>query len=236
MSRPNENLKTSQEGIDHITKWEGLVLQQYICPAGKPTIGYGHVVLSSESFPAKITKEQALDLLRKDLVRFESAIYNNVTVPLTQNQFDALVSFLFNVGSGGVIGTGVQRELNSGNYNKVPDELMKWCKFKVGNEMKINVGLQNRRKSEVELFTKNNAQQTIPTITVTTLWNKNLLLEVQTRLKKLGLYKSIVDGINGPMTLKAINEFAVKNSIVLNSDTNICISNQFLDKLKSVVG
>ena len=110
-------------------KWEGCVLSQYICPAGKPTIGYGHVVLPGEKFPAKITKEEAAELLKKDVARFELAIEKHITAQLNQNQFDALVCFLFNVGEGGIIKTGVQKELNAGNFAAVPTKLLEWCKF-----------------------------------------------------------------------------------------------------------
>ena len=108
-------MQTSQKGINLIMKWEGLRLEKYLCQAKKPTIGYGHVILPDENIPDKITKEVAEELLKKDVQRFERAISKYVKVELNQNQFDALVCFLVNTGEGGIINSGLQRELNAGN-------------------------------------------------------------------------------------------------------------------------
>ena len=148
----NEHLTTSKVGIALITKWEGCRLEQYICPAGKPTIGIGHVVLRGERFPAKITKDFAEQLLVRDLKQFEQAIYRLVSVPLTQNQFDALVCFLFNVGPGGLTNTKVQAAVNSKRFADVPAALEAWSKAMVNGQMVTLPGLLARRKAEGELF------------------------------------------------------------------------------------
>ena len=142
----NENLRTSSTGLNLIKRWESCVLKQYICPAGKPTIGVGHVVLPGEIFLEKITEEQALELLAKDVIRFEKAIYKNVNVQLNQNQFDALICFLFNTGEGGIINSGVQRELNAGNYAGVPAKMSEWRNIRVHGVKQVSQGLINRRK------------------------------------------------------------------------------------------
>lgn len=230
----NYHMKTSQTGLDLIKKWEGCILKQYICPAGKPTIGIGHVVLPSEKFPEKITEKDALDILAKDVSRFEKAIYENVKIPLNQNQFDALVCFLFNTGEGGIVGSGLQRALNSGDFSKAPEEIMKWCKFRDKGVMKVNVGLQNRRKSEVELFVKpwiwDSPQQPQKLVSIVK-WDRTSLTEVQQMLSKLGLYNIKVDGLWGPSTEKALKAFAVRCSYTL-ADPRGGIPDDLLDELK----
>lgn len=218
-------MKTSKNGLEFIKKWEGCVLHQYICPAGKPTIGIGHVVLPGEKFPTTMTEQEALDLLQKDVSRFEAAILANIKVPLNQNQFDSLVSFTFNVGTGGVIGSGLQRELNLGKYDAVPGELLKWCKFVQNGVKKVNVGLQNRRKSEGELFMKPISSGHIVPMT------KQLLQIVQTKLKVVGFDPGPIDGLWGPRTSAAIKSYESKSFLSAGKDPSISVSQDFLDHL-----
>lgn len=148
----NEHLKTSQAGLDLIAKWEGIILHPYICPAGKKTIGIGHVILPNENFGPTITKEQAFQILAKDVAICENAIKRDIKVKLTQHQFDALVSWTFNCGTGVLKTSSLAKELNNGNYDCVPSKLLEWCKFKVNGVLKVNQGLYNRRKSEGEMW------------------------------------------------------------------------------------
>lgn len=148
----NENLTTSKAGIALITRFEGCRLEQYICPAGKPTIGIGHVVLKGEKFPPRITQAFAEQLLAKDLKQFEQAIYRLITVPLTQNQFDALVSFIFNVGPGGITNTKVQAAVNARRFQDVPAALEAWSKAVVNGQMTTLPGLLARRRAEGQMF------------------------------------------------------------------------------------
>lgn len=229
----NDSMTTSKEGLEHITKWEGLVLKRYICPAGKPTIGVGHVILPGENYQI-ITKEQALDILAKDIERFELAIKKHITVPLNQNQFDALVSFIFNTGEGGIINTGVQKAVNSSDFASVPAKLEEWSKFRVDGVLKVNKGLLNRRKSEGQLFMKpvtispkKPVQQE-----VTLKWTTDLLKEAQNYLKKLGLYSLKVDGLWGPGTSSALIKFAEDNRVSLGKNPKEEISNSALEKLR----
>jgi lysozyme len=95
-------MRTSEQGRKLITQFEGEILKVYLDPVGLPTVGVGHLVKPNEKdvYPLgkKITKAESQDLLSKDLARFEGSINSLVKVPLTQNQFDALVSLVFNIG------------------------------------------------------------------------------------------------------------------------------------------
>ena len=139
----------SQKGIDLIKNFEGFINHIYTCPAGKPTIGYGHVVLISDSFPVKISEKEANKLLYIDVKKFENLVYEQVKVPLTQEQFDALVCFAFNTGC---IGKTMLKRLAAQNYKACAEEFDKWVFATVqGKKVKLS-GLVKRRKAEKELF------------------------------------------------------------------------------------
>ena len=225
----NDNLKTSQAGLEFITKEEGLVLKPYKDIAGLRTIGVGHLIKPGENFPdgAEISREKALEILAKDVENCESRIKENIKVPLNQNQFDALVSFGFNCGVGVYANSGVVQAIRSAQFDLVPQKLLEWSKARIGGVLQISKGLYNRRKREGELFSRPiqlNDQQFV-------LWTTPLMTEVQTRLKKLGLYTLNIDGLFGPGTSKAITEFSKKIS---SSDSNPAagISQKLLDELR----
>lgn len=140
--------KCNDAGIELIKKFEGFSPRVYLCPAEYPTIGYGHVVKDGESFDDGITEEQAEDILRSDVIIAENAVKNQVRVPLNSNQFSALVSFTFNLGSGSLQASTLKRRLNAGHYDEVPYQLMRWV-FSGG--VKLN-GLVRRREAESELW------------------------------------------------------------------------------------
>lgn len=140
-------MKTSQKGIDLIKKYEGYQPTVYICPAGKETIGYGHVVKTGESFRA-ITQKDAEDILKDDLVIAEKSVMNLIKAPLQQEHFDALVSFTFNLGAGNLEKSTLRSKINRLEYEAAPAEFNKWC-F-VGS--KKLAGLILRRKEEADLF------------------------------------------------------------------------------------
>lgn len=226
----NEHLKVSAAGLEHITKWEGLMLKRYICPAGKPTIGVGHVILPGENYQ-EITKEQAMEILSKDVERFEKAVKKHIAVPLNQNQFDALVSFIFNTGEGGIINTGVQKAVNSGDFASVPAKLEEWCKFRVDGVMKVNKGLLSRRKSESQLFMKPIDAVEMPQDD-SVIWDKNLLKEAQTYLKKICLYDKSIDGLWGAGTSNGLTQFANQNCVSLGDDPKAKIPRSVFELLK----
>lgn len=140
-------MKISKNGIDLIKRFEGFRAHQYHCPAGFLTIGYGHVILKGEYFPDGITEEDACVLLDKDCDKAEAAI-NKVKQPLTQNEFDALVSFVFNVGTGAFKISTMKKKLEAGHLHDVANEFDKWVYVKG----EIYTGLVTRRAAEKALF------------------------------------------------------------------------------------
>ena len=141
-------MQVDQAGLEFIARWEGTVLHVYKDIVGIPTIGVGHVLLPGESFPNGITKEQALTILAKDVKKCEDAIAKYVSVPLTQNQYNALASFTFNCGVGALQKSTVRVKLNQGDYQGAADALLMWVK--AGG--KTNQGLLNRRRDERKMF------------------------------------------------------------------------------------
>lgn len=140
-------MKTSQKGIDLIKQFEGVVLKVYKDAVGLPTIGYGHLIKKGEVFTT-ITQQQAEELLAKDLKQFEEGISTSVKVALTQNQFDALVSFTFNLGIGNLNSSTLLKKLNVGDIQGAADQFPRWNK--AGG--KTLAGLTRRRLAEKELF------------------------------------------------------------------------------------
>ena len=143
-------MKISFEGLNLIKNYEGLRLEAYYCPSGILTIGYGHTG-SDVWVGMTVTESEAENLLQQDLVKFENAVKNCITVPLNQNQFDALVSFTYNVGIGALQDSTLKKRLNAGeDPNKVAEEeLPRWNKGSNGPLL----GLIKRREAEVKLFT-----------------------------------------------------------------------------------
>jgi lysozyme len=143
----------SKNGLEMIKNFEGLSLKPYLDVVKIPTIGYGNTYYPDEKKVTlqdkPITEEKALELLEyvanKD---FGSYILKVVKVPLNQNQFDALVSFAYNVGNGNFNSSTLLRFLNQGNYKEASNQLLKWNKSK---GVVLN-GLTRRRKSEKALF------------------------------------------------------------------------------------
>lgn len=142
-------MKTSFEGKKIIKFYEGLRLEAYLCPAGVWTIGYGHTGIDVYE-GLKITSTRAEYLLSSDLIRFELGIRNYVKVALNQNQFDALVSFAYNVGLGAFASSTLLKKLNQKDYVGASEEFENW----VYANGKVLAGLTERRKSEKELFLK----------------------------------------------------------------------------------
>lgn len=139
-------MKTSQKGIDLIKKFEGCRLEAYKCPAGIWTIGYGHTKGVKDGM--KITQAQAEEFLREDLRIYEQAVESCVKVPLSQNQFDALVSFCYNCGGQALRTSTLLRLLNEGKYSETSEQFLRWNK--AGG--KVLVGLTRRREEEKKLF------------------------------------------------------------------------------------
>jgi lysozyme len=142
-------MQTSNAGLELIKKFEGFSATPYYCLASKLTIGYGHVILSKESFPrAGISKSEATILLKQDVSASERAINRLVTTPLLQNQFDALVSFVYNIGAQHFEKSTLLRFLNDNSMELAAKEFSRWV-FAGGLMQK---GLVRRRKAEKLMF------------------------------------------------------------------------------------
>lgn len=147
-----ELLKPSEKAIKLIKEVEGLKLKAYQDYGGVWTIGWGHTRTARPNMV--ITKEEAEELLRDDLERVALIINQLVRVPLNQNQFDALTSFVFNVGALNFRKSTLLLLLNQGKYEAASNELLKWTKAKdskTGQYVELK-GLVRRRKKEKELF------------------------------------------------------------------------------------
>ena len=142
------NAPIRAECADFIKREEGLRLRPYICPGGMKTIGYGHVLKSTDSVK-EITEEVALVILREDLGAALDAIDDHVLVKLNQNQIIALCSFIFNVGANAFRKSTLLKKLNAeARLGDVAAEFHKWNK--AGTV--VLTGLISRRQKEAELF------------------------------------------------------------------------------------
>lgn len=147
MARP-----VNDAGLDLVRTFEGLRTEAYRCPAGVWTIGYGH---TGDVQPGqRITAEQAEKILRDDLAACGEQVEGLIRVPLTDCQYAALVSYVFNAGAGNLRGSTLRRRLNAGDYDCVPCELAKWVKATDPNTgRKVSLaGLVRRRAAEGELW------------------------------------------------------------------------------------
>jgi len=141
------NLSYSNEGLALTEQFEGLRLTAYQDSVGVWTIGYGHT--GPDVYPGlTITQEQASALLLQDVATAVATVNRLVTVPLTQNQFDALVDFVFNVGSGNFASSTLLRELNAGNTAGAAAQFLVWV-YAGGVQVP---GLLRRRQAEQALF------------------------------------------------------------------------------------
>jgi GH24 family phage-related lysozyme (muramidase) len=154
------SLRVSPQGIDFIKGWEGFRAHTYNDPVGHCTVGYGTLLHTGncDGRPAEhayadgVTEAKATELLQQETAGFQQVISDTVSVPLNQNQNDALVSFVYNVGGGNFRSSTLLRLLNDGNYASVPAELKKWTKAHDNGKLVELPGLVKRRAAEAELF------------------------------------------------------------------------------------
>lgn len=144
--------KTSQAGIDLIKRFEGFKASPYYCPAGKLSIGYGHVIDQLKEPYTTITKADAERILATDLKATETTIAKGVQVPLTQGQFDALCSLVYNWGSGNFLKSQGLKRLNNLDYTGAAIEFFSRDRGVVNIAGKFSQGLYNRRLAELELW------------------------------------------------------------------------------------
>lgn len=140
-----------QEGLNLIKSFEGFSSQEYICPAGKRTIGYGHVCEDNEYYPLGVTPAEAEEMLLDDVVAAEKPIIKLLEkTPLSGNQYDALVSLVYNIGSEAFEISSMHSYLLARDYVSAAGEFTRWCKVKRRGVK----GLLNRRIQEMMLFNK----------------------------------------------------------------------------------
>jgi len=153
--------QVTQRGLEAIIRHEGLVLTPYRDVANLLTIGVGHLLTRSELSSGKIvigleavkwkdgiTREQAMSLLRKDLQIAERVVEQDNGRSMTDGQFDALVSFVFNVGVGAYIGSTLRRKLLAGDMDAVPEQMKRWDR---AGGIRV-AGLARRREAEAALW------------------------------------------------------------------------------------
>lgn len=147
---PNAELKTSDNGLAFTKFAEGFRLKAYRDTGGVLTIGVGHVIKPNEHHlrDATLTEDQVFRLLRADIKEAEDIVKRLVTVKLSQNQFDAIVDFTFNLGGGQLRGSTLLRKLNAGDYKGAAEEFSRWV---FDNGVK-QPGLINRRRECRSLF------------------------------------------------------------------------------------
>ncbi len=138
--------RTGRSGVELIKKWEGLRLRAYLCPAGVWTIGYGHTQTAKPGMV--ITEAEAERLLLRDLRTFEDDVNSLVKVRLSQSQFDALVSLIYNIGPTNFGRSTLLRMLNAGDYKGAAAQFSRWNRA----NGKVLAGLMNRRAEEAALF------------------------------------------------------------------------------------
>lgn len=148
-------MKTSSKGINQIKEHEALRLKAYLCPAGVPTIGWG--TTKNVQLGATITEPQAEAFLAEDLRVFENFIRSRVKAPINQNQFDALVSLVYNIGTWGFGSSTVLAKINSAApVDEIKKWWLAWDKIRTKKDGKpclvVSPGLVKRRASEFALY------------------------------------------------------------------------------------
>ncbi len=139
-------MNISQEGISLIKKFEGCKLEAYQCAAGVWTIGYGSTKDVKEG--DTLTQKEADNLLLHEMQEYEGYIKELVKIPLKQNQFDALVSWVFNLGPANLKASTMLKFLNAGDYHLIPSQIKRWNKA----NGKVLEGLIRRREAEALMF------------------------------------------------------------------------------------
>lgn len=142
-------LSLSATGLSLIQSHEGLYQKVYLDPVGIPTVCWGHVSPALK-VGTRYSRQQCEGLLKMDTITAQQAIQDLVRVPLTQNQYDALTSLVFNIGRAAFARSSLLRKLNAGDYQGAADEFPRWV---YARGKKLN-GLVNRRMAERDLFLK----------------------------------------------------------------------------------
>lgn len=138
---------TTQKGVDFIKSFESFVPVPYICPAGYWTIAWGHLIKPGEKF-VKVDEATGEIILKKDLRGAEGSVLRLINIPLDDDQFDALVSFAFNLGGGALQRSTLRIKVNREDHEDVPDEFRRWV-YSKGRKLP---GLIRRRNDEAMMY------------------------------------------------------------------------------------
>lgn len=141
-------MQLSAAGLNLIKRSEGFRSRTYLDAAGIPTIGYGHRLVHPECYLGPITESQAEQILQEDVRDAEKGVERLVKVPLTQGQFDALVDFTFNLGTGRLGGSTLLDDLNASRPDDAAAQLLRWDH---AGEQEI-ASLKARREAEFQLW------------------------------------------------------------------------------------
>lgn len=146
----NDNMRLSRKGQKFVQSFEGYFPKAYLDPIGVLTIGWGHTNHHEPKFSAGEvwSREKCEEVFRKDMRLFEDEVKRQVKVPLTQGQFDALVSFTYNCGGGNLSKSSLLRKLNAGDYEGAAQQFQYWNK--AGG--RVLPGLTRRRAAEALMF------------------------------------------------------------------------------------
>jgi lysozyme len=218
-------MKTSAAGRAAISRREDNKLKAYKDSVGILTIGVGH---TTSAGPPKVTAGMTItaaesdDILSRDLAKFENAVNNSVKVPLSQNQFDALVSLAFNIGSAAFAKSTLVRKLNGGDVQGAADAFLNWNK--AGG--KVLAGLTNRRQQERAQFLAGkpaSAKKPSPAPLLAIVpkpapapspaTDSSIIEQAQRRLTELNYNPGNADGRIGPLTGGAIRVFRADHGL-----------------------
>lgn len=217
-------MKTSPAGRAAIARREGNLLTAYQDSKGIWTIGVGHTSAAGDpkvTKGLKITAAQSDEILSRDLAGVEKTINRAIKVPLNQNEFDALVSFVFNVGGAAFRNSSLLRKLNAGDRQGAADQFLVWNKITKGGKKVVLDGLTRRRKEERVQFLKAVSVPAQKPILVEAKVpepaapsDREVVTRVQQQLKDLGYTEvGAVDGKIGTMTATAIRAFRAENGL-----------------------
>jgi lysozyme len=148
-------MQLSAAGLELIKTSEGFRAKTYLDMAGNPTIGYGHRLTPKECYPNGICEAEGDVILRRDVREAEQSVARLLCVPLNQGQFDALVDFVFNLGSGRLAASTLLRDLNTGDFTSAAEQLLLWDH---SGDHEV-AALKARRTAEFKLWTAVPAQQ-----------------------------------------------------------------------------
>lgn len=142
-------MQVSTQGLQLLMNLEGFSSKAYPDEGGKMTIGYGHLISPDEKF-ISLTKDQAIALLKQDIMLAEKAVNSLVTTSLSQKQFDGLCSFVFNVGQSAFKKSTLLTLINKNNFDEAYKEMLKWCHV----NKQVSQGLLRRRRIEAKMLSQ----------------------------------------------------------------------------------